>query len=319
MSSFRKINYSLRPAKHAERRMLGDVFRRLSHFEVLEDYVYVGFGSVWFADFVLYHKMLGIRDMISIEEASGARDRFEANRPFNIDIVFQNSNVALPALDWSRRQIVWLDYDGTLSTEMLQDARTVAVNARSGSLVAISVQCNEAADVEDAEENPGGPNALDRFVQRFGRERVPSVTSEEDLYGWRFGRLSRNLLVNEIEAGLSARNATGAQRFRFHLITSINYQDDAKMTTVVGIVVEDAEAERLAACQFERLDFLHGREQPIKIEVPKLTGRELKHIERQLPLTEGGQVDLSGGIPGKDARLFVEMYRYFPNFAVVEA
>lgn len=319
MSSFRKINYSLRPAKHAERRMLGDVFRRLSHFEVLEDYVYVGFGSVWFSDFVLYHKMLGIRDMISIEEASGARDRFEANRPFNIDIVFQNSNVALPKLDWARRQIVWLDYDDTLSIEMLLDARTVAAKARSGSIIAISVQCNEAADVEDAAENSNGPNALDRFVQRFGRERVPDDTREEDLYGWRFGKLSRDLIAQEIETALSARNASGAQHFTFHLITSINYQDDAKMTTIVGVIVEDAETEKLAACQFDRLDFLQGRAQPIKIEVPKLTGRELKHIERQLPLAHGVEIDLSGGIPGKDARLFVEMYRYFPNFAVVEA
>lgn len=299
--------------------MLGDVFRRLSHFEILEDYVYVGFGSVWFADFVLYHKMLGIRDMISIEEASGARDRFEANRPFNIDIVFQNSNVALPALDWSRRQIVWLDYDGTLSTEMLQDARTVAANARSGSVLAISVQCNEAADVEDAADNSGGPTALERFAQRFGRERVPNGTSEEDLYGWRFGALSRVLIAAEIEVGLSARNAAGPQNFAFHPITSINYQDDAKMTTIVGIIVEEAESDRFAACQFERIDFLQGRPQPIKIEVPKLTGRELKHIERQLPLGEGVEVNLGGGIPGRDARLFVEMYRYFPNFAVVEA
>lgn len=319
MSSFRKINYSLRPAKHAERRMLGDVFRRLSHFELLEDYVYVGFGSVWFTDFVLYHKILGIRDMISIEEASGARERFEANRPFNIDIVFQNSNVALPRLDWARRQIVWLDYDGTLSMNMLLDARTVAANARSGSIVAVSVQCNEAADVGDAADNPGGPSALDRFVQRFGRDRVSDGTQEEDLYGWRFGSLSRGLIAQEIETALSTRNASGDQHYQFHPITSINYQDDAKMTTIVGVIVESSEAEKLAACQFERMDFLQGRPQPIKIEVPKLTGRELKYIERQLPLANGVEVDLSGGIPGRDARFFIEMYRYFPNFAVVEA
>jgi len=257
--------------------------------------------------------------MISIEEASGARDRFEANRPFKIDIMFQNSNVALPRLDWARRQIVWLDYDGTLSIEMLLDARTVATKARSGSIIAISVQCNEAADVEDSVENANGPNALDRFVQRFGRERVPQGTTEEDLYGWRFGKLSRDLIAQEIETALSTRNASGEQHFQFHPITSINYQDDAKMTTIVGVIVENSEAEKYAACQFERLDFLQGRPQPVKIEVPKLTGRELKHIERQLPLAEGAQIDLGGGIPGKDAKLFVEMYRYFPNFAVVEA
>ena len=49
--SFERIDYSLRPAKHAERRMLCDVFRRLKPFGPVEDYVYVGFGSVWFSDF----------------------------------------------------------------------------------------------------------------------------------------------------------------------------------------------------------------------------------------------------------------------------
>ncbi|MDW9573365.1 hypothetical protein GOA73_08240 [Sinorhizobium meliloti] len=298
--------------------MLGEVFRRLSHFDLLEDYVYVGFGSVWFADFVLYHKMLGIRDMISIEEASGARDRFEANRPFKIDIMFNNSNVALPKLDWTRRQIIWLDYDDPLSVEMLRDARTVATNARSGTILAVSVQCNQSIDIDDAEENPHGPKPLERFVQRFGRERVSSGVREEELYGWNFGKLSRGMIAHEIETALSSRNSSGERKFRFSPITAINYQDDAKMTTLVGVIVEEAELDRLEACQFGRLDFLQEREQPIKIEVPKLTGRELKHIERQLPLAAGAAVDLTGGIPGRDAKQFIEMYRYFPSFAVME-
>lgn len=319
MSSFRKINYSLRPAKHAERRMLGDMFRRLTPFDLLEDYVYVGFGSVWFTDFILYHKLLGIKNMISIEESSGSRDRFEASRPFNIEMRFQHSSVALPQLDWQRRQIVWLDYDGTMSVDMLSDARTVAAKAKSGSVLVISVQCNEALDIEDAHDDPSGPKALERFVQRFGRERVPAGILEEDLYGWKFGKLSRQLLLQEIETALSARNSSGKEKYEFHLIASINYKDDAKMTTIAGIIVEASDAGKLAACHFNKLEFIQGRPQPIKIEVPKLTIRELKHLERQLPLPVGSQIDLSGGIPGRDAQQFLEMYRYFPNFAIIES
>ena len=37
MSSFRRIDYSIRPAKHAERRMLCDIFRRLRPFGRIED------------------------------------------------------------------------------------------------------------------------------------------------------------------------------------------------------------------------------------------------------------------------------------------
>ena len=81
-SSFRKINYALRPAKHAARRMLCEIFGRVHPFQSVEQYVYVGFGSVWFQDFLLFHRHLGVSDMISIERDTRARDRIEANKPF---------------------------------------------------------------------------------------------------------------------------------------------------------------------------------------------------------------------------------------------
>ena len=51
--------------------------------------------------------------------------------------------------------------------------------------------------------------------------------------------------------------------------------------------------------------------------VPKLTVREFKKLESQLPLKEGVELQL-GTIPVSEARRFAAMYRYFPNFAVLE-
>src|SRR3546814_2772121 len=93
--SFRRIDYSVRPAKHAERRMLCDVFRKLAAFDPVEQYRYVGFGSVWFSDFILFHRALGVRHMLSIEQAVASKNRFEANRPFNLDIDFRTSTLVL--------------------------------------------------------------------------------------------------------------------------------------------------------------------------------------------------------------------------------
>lgn len=318
MSSFRKINYSLRPAKHAERKMLSEIMRRLSHFSPLEEYVYVGFGSVWFSDFILFHKSLGIRDMISIESASGAKDRFESNKPFNIKIIYKNSKLALQDLEWSRRQIIWLDYDGVFSPDMLADARTISTKARSGTLVALSVQCNQADEVGEAQTDPTGLSALARFTQRFGRERVAEGTQEEDLYSWNFGTLIRDMIRNEIDSGLSVRNAMGTDFFQFKPIASIDYQDGAKMTTIIGVIINNNEGNKFESCCFDLIDFLENKPQPIKINIPMLTPRELKHIERQLPINNIDDIFLSGGIPRSDARNFVRMYRYFPNFAVVD-
>ena len=87
--SFKRIDYSLRPAKHAERRMLCDIFRRLRPFGRVENYVYVGFGSIWFSDFMLMHRSLGIKDMISIEHSIESRDRIEDNKPFRIPVDYR--------------------------------------------------------------------------------------------------------------------------------------------------------------------------------------------------------------------------------------
>lgn len=63
----RPVNYRLRPAKNIERKMMGEVFGRLSAVEPLKAYQYVGFGAEFFSDFALYHQTLGIADMSSIE------------------------------------------------------------------------------------------------------------------------------------------------------------------------------------------------------------------------------------------------------------
>ena len=103
----------------------------------------------------------------------------------------------------------------------------------------------------------------------------------------------------------------------FHPICEIEYQDGAKMTTIVGIFCSDEDAKsKLNLCEFESLDFLPAAGEPIRIVIPKLTVREIKSLERQLPL---GDIPLvHGNIPAEDARSFADFYRYLPSFAVLE-
>jgi hypothetical protein len=67
-NSFRKIDYRLRPAKAVERRMMAESFLRLRPFGSVETYRYVGMGSVYFADFSLFHAVCGFETMVSIED-----------------------------------------------------------------------------------------------------------------------------------------------------------------------------------------------------------------------------------------------------------
>lgn len=318
--SFTRIDYSLRPAKHAERRMLCDVFRRLRPFGRVEDYVYVGFGSVWFADFTLFHRALGIKKMISIEKEAEAKQRFEDNKPFRIDVEYKISQQVLPSLDWDKNQFLWLDYDDPLSTEMLQDVRTVASRARAGTALAVTVQCMRAPQLVLAQRDTSRmTDAMTLFKTVFGRERVPNGTSEDDLSGWPFGSLSRTLLLQEIQAELAVRNSAGGSKMLFETLSLIEYEDGAKMTTLVGVFHSDSagDMEKLKDCHFEALDFGPAEGGPVRIAIPKLTSREFRRLESQLPLKDGAELSL-GSIPKTDANSFVKMYRYLPNFAVLE-
>ena len=148
-TSYEKINYALRPAKNIERKMFCEAFQRLTPFDKVENYKYIGFGSTFFSDFALFHKKLNISQMISIEKDVLKRKRFKFNRPFNcIKLRFGNSWDLLPRIQLSNKAILWLDYDEKLRTEMLKDLKTYANKANSGNLILVTV------DVKPDSQNP---------------------------------------------------------------------------------------------------------------------------------------------------------------------
>jgi hypothetical protein len=318
--SFTRIDYSLRPAKHAERRMLAEIFRKLRPFWPVEDYTYIGLGSLWFSDFILFHRMLGVRRMVSIEREVASMERIKANKPFrSIRLDFRASSVVLPELRWERPYFVWLDYDDPLNMDILLDVQTVAARAKSGTALAVTVQCHRAPDAAAADEDRSGPSALDRFRDRFGRDRVPEGISAEDLYGWPFAELSARMLRSELEASLAVRNSgPGAVLMRFRPICDIEYEDGAKMRTIVGVFVSDSDHKKFADCEFNRLDFIGSTSGSMRIRVPVLTMREIRQLERRLPRSSDSTIKV-GAIPPSHARRFAELYRYFPNFAVLES
>ena len=161
--SFRKIDYRLRPGKHAERVMLVDLFKRM-RFAPIETYQYIGFGSVAFVDFRMVHKALGIKDLISIEDTDdeSERERFRNNNPYaGLMLHFGNSSGVLPALDYSKRSLVWLDYDGALSRSMANDLAAVGRQAKSGTFVAVTFT------TAFPPTNPARENELKRMKEEF--------------------------------------------------------------------------------------------------------------------------------------------------------
>ena len=144
-SSFEKINYNVRANKSIERKMMCEALQRLSFIDYLENYRYIGFGSAYFSDFILFHRNLGISDLVSIEKEIAKKSRFEFNIPFSgINMQYGLSSTILPNLELgTKKSILWLDYDDKISDFMFSDVDTFFKDAIPGSFFILSVNVEE--------------------------------------------------------------------------------------------------------------------------------------------------------------------------------
>jgi hypothetical protein len=220
--SYRGINYSLRPGKHIERKMLAEALSKLTPFGPLHSYRYVGFGSIYFADFIVIHRGLGIDDMVSIEEQVQDEARVASNKPFAcIRLEYGSSNDMLPTLDWSKKTIAWLDYDGRLNRSVLADTAWFFTAAEPGSvyILTVNVQAGEPA------------KGLDQLTDAVGIDRVPPGIVARDLTSWGLADVSRRIVTNEIRDTLYQRNGgrRGGESLRFRQLFHFRYADTARL------------------------------------------------------------------------------------------
>ena len=314
MASYEAINYSLRPAKHIERKMLLDVFRTLNVFGSVSSYRYVGFGSIYFSDFYLVHKQLGITDMISIEKDQVNEKRFSFNRPFNcIQLQFGYSTDVLPTLLWDRRTIIWLDYDGTLSKDVIADIRYVCSNLAMGSMFVISVN----AEPESANN---ASRAVELLKNRVGENNVPIGVTDSELRKWGTAAVYRRIITNQVQESLSDRNGVRnrGNKVMYQQLFNFNYADGMKMVTVGGIFFDEGQRNLLSLDHLkETCPFVRTEAEPYLIRVPNLTYREIRQLDKLLPIDESS-VEVEINIPQDDLKHYSETYRYFPTFAETE-
>lgn len=293
--------------------MLCEAFRRL-RFHVLEDYQYIGLGSVFFADFRMFHRNLGISRMFSIEKHSENADRFEWNKPYSgISMMFGTTEHRLSDIDFSQPSIIWLDYDGPLNRSVIGDLRTVSHSASHGSVLVVTVNAHPRHPSAE------GADMLEQVRDEVGNDRVPVQTTLTSLRGWGLSNFYRQVGDNEIRDALSTANGVrdNHQRLSFEQLFNFRYEDGAKMGTFGGVFFENNRRAEFDACAFERLEYVRRASEFFKIEAPKLTTREMAYLERELPVPRDADLDFAQ-MPERDARSYMQLYRYLPTFAPVD-
>lgn len=326
-SSFEKINYNLRPNKCIERKMMSEAIGRLSFIENLDTYRYIGFGSPYFADFILFHKNLGIIDLVSIEKEVNKANRFEFNVPYSSIIMkYGHSNTVLPNLELSlKRNIVWLDYDDKISDFMFSDINTFFSEAMPGSFFIISVNVEEDF-MQIPETNEGKQPTLKEFrlnklIERVGKERLPNEIMEHNMNTKNLSNATYQLIKRQIDTSLLNRNGNKMDFIEFMQVFNFLYKDNATILTVGGILFDKSQKVAVNKMGFDQLPFFSDTEKSYKIQCPNLTLREIKALDKLLPSDlerqgSGFKNNALNGIPliVTDIEKYAKVYRYYPTF-----
>jgi len=176
MASYNIFNYNYRPAKSIERKLFAELLKEIYGVFPGKDCTYIGLGSVFFSDFKLIHKELGINLMINIEKNEDDKKRFEFNKPFScIKLKWGETTAVLPCENWEGRKIIWLDYDKSLQPFMFEDIDTVFTKANSGSFYLMSCNSKLSKYVR-----PDGNHNISGFENDFDG-LVPDETSSSNL------------------------------------------------------------------------------------------------------------------------------------------
>lgn len=329
--SYESINYSLRPGKAIERKMLIELMQRLSSFHKIEDYQYIGFGSTYFTDFTLVHRSLGIDKMISIEKDSHNESRFRFNVPFScVQMEFDNSNDILPNIDWETNpSILWLDYDSRLKASMFQDIRTFMANAQSGSLFLMTVNAHPF----ESKELPAKELKdfrLNKLKENIGEEKVSGELDGSELSLKGTASVYGTIINNEINTTLRTRNNgkkdDNPDKLFYSQLVNFSYKDGMMMLTIGGVIYKNSDKAKYEAANFKDLKFYRPMQDIFHIKIPNLTYREIYMLDSILPsnldLETGEILNVNGElnniteiIPLSDVKKYHNIYRYFPSFS----
>uniref|UniRef100_A0A8J7DAP4 Uncharacterized protein n=2 Tax=Desmonostoc muscorum TaxID=1179 RepID=A0A8J7DAP4_DESMC len=314
--SYSKINYSLRPAKAVERKIICDSLRCLSPFGELTNYRYVGFGSTYFSDFILFHKSLHIEDMISIEKDNNAKDRFEYNKPFGcIEIKYGASYEVLPTIEWNKKSIVWLDYDSPLEKTILDDIDTLTSKLVSGSVLIVTA----SAEQDRPPKEGWDIKEINKFREDKLRERLPNekipIHEPIDLTGKNLGNLYKRIINNQLKQSVSNANSARSEdeKLNYKQIFDFRYADGSRMLTVGWLLFEQSYCNLAEQCKFSKNFNATELDNPYEINVPNLTRKEIHYLDSQMPTDDCDAVKRIC-IPLKDVKCYAELYKYFPSF-----
>ena len=304
--SFEKVPYHLRRAKQVERRMLIDALQILADIGFpIREYQYTGFGSTFFVDFTLFHKLLGINKMLSVEIVLDIEKRVRFNKPFDcIDIAMKPIADVIPDLSADQKHILWLDYDDILHRERLEEITSAAAQLSLGSILLVTL---------DAEPPKGDePNQWrDYYIEQAGRYLGTSAGKIENFAKSNLPKIIVQIIRQAIKEGLAGRRGV-----EFIPLFNFVYSDGHLMLSLGGMLGTQSNRRRIRTSKLKEANYIRFnlKDEPFNINIPNLTLKERMRLDHAMPCAEGW-VPEEFEIKSEDVASYCQIYRFFPAYA----
>jgi len=315
--SYLKVRYDLRPAKQVERRMIIESLRHLAYHGLdLSTYKYTGLGSIYFADFILFYKFLGIKTMQTAENSAKIKKRVKFNRPFGfIDVHDCSIGEVIPKLSDEDLHLLWLDYDSRLHSGIYDDVRSSASILSPGSIlmVTVDVECLKI-EVEDDMEELTDTRSLATRMRDYYAERIPELvlgtSPVADFAKSKLVRFNIDALRSAIGEGLNPR------RLKFYPLYLFLYADGHEMLTVGGIIGAKNEKKAIVDSKVGDLKYIRTswEDSPCWIQVPQITSKERYHLDAEMPWKDGWSPE-SFELEVDDLSAYKKIFPFFPPYA----
>lgn len=310
--SDQKINYQIRPSKSIERKMLCEIIKDIQIIHGNRDFRYIGMGAKYFSDFLLFHNEFNIKEMISIEAEEQHAVRYEFNKPLKtIEMKYGMTNQILPQIEGFEQKlnIVWLDYDDAFSYKMLTDVETLIRKIGIGSMFFISCNSSIGGSEKGTKQKA--------FIDQVGSYYLDDT--DKDLFtNKKIPIVIKRHFDHIVTKGVYTRNKLKETKLEYIQLVFFIYSDGAPMVTIGGIIVDQILKQKLQNYGlFNKYPFIVTGSKYFKIEIPKLTYKEIQLILRNIPLTQEEYNHISSelyDISFTEIEQFQKLYRYYPHY-----
>ena len=314
--SYEKINYMLRPRKQIERKILIELFQKIQNYNKninLVKYHYIGLGSVYYYDFILFHKFLNINKMTSLDKEN-TKKRFEFNKPYDF-IEFKNVSTTdfLFNYNFKDKLLIWLDYDSilydikhnTINDSILNDIEEITKRSKVNDFFILTV---DITCPENSEQKKSFLDSFDIYISnKFKKEKF--------IYPQHYHYVIQDILLNYIE------EHQRYQDIKFHKLFSFHYRDSAHMYTLGGIYDKSDIFQKSLSNE----DFINiNKDNIISIDVPVLTYREKLYLDSEISklqkkIGRNNKMKLLNSLDFEirsleELKNYLTYYKYYPQY-----